>query len=922
MSFNGELDIPYVGQDPYIFVSYSHTEREKVENVLGLLFRNGVRVWYDVGLLAGENWEDTLEQKIRESGMFLCFLANGIEQRKVVLNEIRLAMEMNKADSTYRVVFVFLEKMPSSAFEDENIRAFIDKKQHILYHGITDALINQLLNTKVISSEFVDAEYREQQHMPNWEFLTSNNITDHVFDDGLLNNSYVYPQEFPEKKVGEYFYRTSPEQIHPDAAFPLCLDNQWCPTDFYAEATFWENGFSDIVLAKRIQKIQKTEVFRALLHNKQIVLNRAAIFNSQIFDDWYKEDTSDYAAFTHLLEDGSILIYLMKEKRPQQPPRFQTTQAESWGALCKNNQMYCLKFDWNNDENNNNLIEKNLGNVFQQFCLSLPENKKILNELSLLFDFTPEQQNSFEETCVRVQHQVANRDRDLDETKKFSREIFYKKFLVKRGSSVPQCILDIRKPFAPELKELIDFKYSVNLPSALGVRILYPEVGLFKRLGQIFSENYSGRKIGWDELTCAIGQFQPDFISGKIWSLKVDVELELQNVCDLRDLSSWQNYMRSASAGRKRARLNEVDFFDIRYVWNAYVQWLEQARQQIDDLQWEQTSACISIVFQIGSTKITAVYEGGKAYNRYKVEKESTFLKNNQGNHSVPIYIDYFCADVLLEDYRSNSLIAAIPLFEGVSVETENAVVERIVAQYDKSGFTRIPEDPIKIKFKKHFKEKENSEEWRSYVELMQTRPYEFVRSSIYDIETDLRTICEYEIMNNKKIGVRYQSPFSIVLLDLVKDSQQNLLSYERILPAVPFGAVVCIPVYKGQFVLLKQFRHALRSFQYCFPRGFAEAGISSRQNAEKELYEELGCKVAKIEELGEVVADSGLNGNKVSAFFCKISEPRLNMEHEGIVDLKMVSSEELGKMIMNGQINDGFTLAAYSLLMNSLSMK
>ena len=105
---------PYDGNKPYIFVSYSHTEREKVENIIGLMFRNGVRVWYDADIHAGENWNNKIIRKIKGSKMFLCFLANGVEQRKVILDEIRLAIKMNKADKTYKIVFVFLEKMPVS----------------------------------------------------------------------------------------------------------------------------------------------------------------------------------------------------------------------------------------------------------------------------------------------------------------------------------------------------------------------------------------------------------------------------------------------------------------------------------------------------------------------------------------------------------------------------------------------------------------------------------------------------------------------------------------------------------------------------------------------------------------------------------------------------------------------------------------
>lgn len=480
---------------------------------------------------------------------------------------------------------------------------------------------------------------------------------------------------------------------------------------------------------------------------------------------------------------------------------------------------------------------------------------------------------------------------------------------------IPQCVLDIRKPFAPELKELVDYKYSINLPFALGIRALYPETGLFKRLGQVLSEGNSGREISWDELICAIGQFQPDFINEKVWHISPQCAIDLKRICKLRDLSSWQNYMRAISFGRKRASLNEVDFFDIQFVWKSYCQWLDDAKRKIAELTWHQENGSISIVFQIGSTKITAVYSALNSKNRFKIEKESTFLKNHANNHSVAVYIDYFCTDIISSAYQHDCFVSAIPLFEGMSAESESLIVDKITEQYETIGFERIPEDPVKIRFKTHFLEKESSEEWRAYVELMQNRQNDFKYSQIYTIETDLKTICEFEIMNNMKIGVRYRSPFSIVVMDLVKDKDERMFGFERILPAVPSGAVVCVPIYNGKYVLLKQFRHTLRTFQYGFPRGFGELGLSPEQNAKKELFEELGCHVIKTEDLGEIVADSGLSGNRVRALLCEISTPKLNAEHEGIVSFELVSPEQLRQMISDNKINDGFTLAAYGIL-------
>lgn len=120
------------------------------------------------------------------------------------------------------------------------------------------------------------------------------------------------------------------------------------------------------------------------------------------------------------------------------------------------------------------------------------------------------------------------------------------------------------------------------------------------------------------------------------------------------------------------------------------------------------------------------------------------------------------------------------------------------------------------------------------------------------------------------------------------------------------------MPFFKGKIVLLRQYRHALQDFQYAILRGFGEKEIADADNVDKELEEEIGAKVLKKEKIGTVVADSGMNGNKVSVFWCEVSEPVLKEKYEGIERLKLVTEEEMEEMIANREIDDGFTLSAY----------
>ena len=203
-----------------------------------------------------------------------------------------------------------------------------------------------------------------------------------------------------------------------------------------------------------------------------------------------------------------------------------------------------------------------------------------------------------------------------------------------------------------------------------------------------------------------------------------------------------------------------------------------------------------------------------------------------------------------------------------------------------------------------------------AYFDLMKSRPEEFENNSSFtQIIKDPEIIEEYCRKTGKEIGLFYKSDYHMMVVDLVTDDGITFYPYERLLTTIPKGAVVGMAIYNGRYVLLKQYRHSLRDFQFAFPRGYAEAGLSAEQNIRKELFEELGCQVNKSEYFGSVVADSGVCGQIVSVFRCMITEPVLKRNYEGIDRIYMFTPDELQQMIRDGKISDGYTLAAFGLL-------
>lgn len=85
-----------------------------------------------------------------------------------------------------------------------------------------------------------------------------------------------------------------------------------------------------------------------------------------------------------------------------------------------------------------------------------------------------------------------------------------------------------------------------------------------------------------------------------------------------------------------------------------------------------------------------------------------------------------------------------------------------------------------------------------------------------------------------------YESTYHLLAKDLVSDGN-SCFAYERIIKQNPDNAVVIIPIYQGKFVLLNQFRHSMRDYQLCFPRGFGEPNLSINEMPLRSCVRELG---------------------------------------------------------------------------------
>jgi ADP-ribose pyrophosphatase len=190
----------------------------------------------------------------------------------------------------------------------------------------------------------------------------------------------------------------------------------------------------------------------------------------------------------------------------------------------------------------------------------------------------------------------------------------------------------------------------------------------------------------------------------------------------------------------------------------------------------------------------------------------------------------------------------------------------------------------------------------------------------------DTAAIAEFEHTTGKVIGVFAENQYLLMLHDLVENTAGDRFVYLRILNKRHLRGdrgVVVLPVELHTdgdhvIILIRIFRHALRTWVLEAPRGFGEPGLDGPSNARRELLEETGLEAVALEHLGTVEPDSGLMHNPAEVYLAFVSPEaatHASPEPTEMIDgLVRFTTRELDAYIAQRHISDGYTLAAVAL--------
>lgn len=158
---------------------------------------------------------------------------------------------------------------------------------------------------------------------------------------------------------------------------------------------------------------------------------------------------------------------------------------------------------------------------------------------------------------------------------------------------------------------------------------------------------------------------------------------------------------------------------------------------------------------------------------------------------------------------------------------------------------------------------------------------------------------------NNEKVD-RFKITIDEVILP---NGDEMTFSY------VDFAKGVCIlPITKdGEVLCLKQYRHAIKSWQWELPAGMIDAtDVTPIEAAKRELEEETGHSAEHWLDLGSFYPSPGSTTEEIFLFAAAgliSSEQKLEASEQ--IDVHTLTMDELKTLIQNGEFQHGAGMAA-----------
>ena len=142
--------------------------------------------------------------------------------------------------------------------------------------------------------------------------------------------------------------------------------------------------------------------------------------------------------------------------------------------------------------------------------------------------------------------------------------------------------------------------------------------------------------------------------------------------------------------------------------------------------------------------------------------------------------------------------------------------------------------------------------------------------------------------------------------------------TYRRDVISHPGAALMIPQLLEDQFILIKQYRHAIRDYIFEFPAGTLEDNEEPIDCAKREIQEEVGYKASKWQELGPVIPTPGFCNEVIYCFLATdLSPSKIEVDEGELIEVVTLSRSEINQMIKDNRFIDGKSLSAWVKLNN-----
>lgn len=81
---------------PYVFISYSHRDTERVVEIMNRLRAEGFNIWYDGGIDPGTEWDENIAMHVKNCAYFIAFVSDGYINSKNCKDELNYSRDLDK----------------------------------------------------------------------------------------------------------------------------------------------------------------------------------------------------------------------------------------------------------------------------------------------------------------------------------------------------------------------------------------------------------------------------------------------------------------------------------------------------------------------------------------------------------------------------------------------------------------------------------------------------------------------------------------------------------------------------------------------------------------------------------------------------------------------------------------------------------